>query len=831
MRSDTDRLVIADDGSPGNLKKEDAVRQPHPETSNHRRGSRFDVCEVFSPARVALTAEKSGLRGGWSLDLSQPCTVTGRKWNCLVEADREWARRQVYKDKPELLVVCPPCTLFSSLQNLSPNGLPNVRCPDRWEEALVMLRFAVELCRIQHAAGRVFVFEHPATATSWEDESLRGLLELPGVLLSVMDMCRYGMVSEDKEGVAPVRKTTKIATNVPEIADALSHRCEGGHRHVHLISGRPKNAAIYPSGFCRDLIKGFIMNRNRKNAGVKWSGDIGSFEKQRAAVGSLLNFARSDLCDPEEEELNGRFVDDIKGCELDPVLTRAARKEELDEFKKRQVYDVVPRTEMQRGSKIVGVRWVETDKGTPDVPRVRSRLVAQEFANSADPTGELFAPTPPLAATRWLISGAASRGLQGPGDWRLMLLDFKKAFLYADIERELFIELPDDDSRREGGKNIGRLNKAMYGTRDAPAAWSRLVRTMLSNLGFEPCRTSACVFYHPVKKLKIVSHVDDFLCSGTDKDLVWLRSQLKDKYEVDGDILGCGKDECREGKFLGRLIRYTSAGIEWEADPKQVASLVAEFGLDNCKGADTPGVKSDVDGSDENMNSADASRFRRGAAKLNYLSQDRVDISFASKEISRHMSSPKIGDDVLLKRVVRYLQKHPRLVISYPWQEDATEIVAYTDSDWGGCVKTRRSTSGGTLMRGKHMIIHWSRTQQLIALSSAEAELNAAVKAAQEGLGVAHLEEEFGRWLRVRLLGDSSANHGMIQRQGAGKVKHLTVRQLWLQQQAELGCAIHEKIPRAINCADMLTHYWTKTDAADHLRHLHCYRPEPRTTN
>ena len=57
-----------------------------------------------------------------------------------------------------------------------------------------------------------------------------------------------------------------------------------------------------------------------------------------------------------------------------------------------------------------------------------------------------------------------------------MLLDFKKAFLYADIDRELYIELPEDDVDRCGGSNVGLLNKAMYGTRDAPAAWSRLVR-------------------------------------------------------------------------------------------------------------------------------------------------------------------------------------------------------------------------------------------------------------------------------------------------------------------------------------------------------------------
>ena len=124
-------------------------------------------------------------------------------------------------------------------------------------------------------------------------------------------------------------------------------------------------------------------------------------------------------------------------------------------------------------------------------------------------------------------------------------------------------------------------------------------------------------------------------------------------------------------------------------------------------------------------------------------------------------------------------------------------------------------------MRGAHLIFHWS-----IALSSAEAELNASVKAAQEALGIANLEEELGRRLLIRLYGDSSANHGIIQRQGTGKVKHLTVRQLWLQQQAELGSCEHRKIPRALNSSDMLTHHWTKAEAQNHLSRLQVFREE-----
>ena len=66
------------------------------------RGGTYDVCEVFSPARISEMASKQGLRGGWSLDLSQPCKVTGRTWDCLNEEDRAWAKRRVHQDKPEL---------------------------------------------------------------------------------------------------------------------------------------------------------------------------------------------------------------------------------------------------------------------------------------------------------------------------------------------------------------------------------------------------------------------------------------------------------------------------------------------------------------------------------------------------------------------------------------------------------------------------------------------------------------------------------------------------------------------------------------------------------
>ena len=122
-------------------------------------------------------------------------------------------------------------------------------------------------------------------------------------------------------------------------------------------------------------------------------------------------------------------MDYIKGSELDAKLTRKARSEELEVFVERRVYDVIPRHQFSRGAKLIGDRWVDTSKGTDVEPRIRSRLVAQELNFGGDPSGEMFAPTPPLGATRYLFLCLVSRGTCGPRSYRAMLLDFKRAFL------------------------------------------------------------------------------------------------------------------------------------------------------------------------------------------------------------------------------------------------------------------------------------------------------------------------------------------------------------------------------------------------------------------
>ena len=115
-------------------------------------------------------------------------------------------------------------------------------------------------------------------------------------------------------------------------------------------------------------------------------------------------------------------------------------------------------------------------------------------------------------------------------------------------------------------------------------------------------------------------------------------------------------------------------------------------------------------------------------------------------------------------------------------------------------------------MRGAHLIGHWSRTQQAIALSSCEAELNAICKAGTEGLGAVNLTIELGCRQILTIKTDASAAVGVVQRQGAGKVKHLEVKQLWIQELEREGKVKMVKVPRAINWADLLTHHWNTVE-------------------
>jgi hypothetical protein len=217
------------------------------------------------------------------------------------------------------------------------------------------------------------------------------------------------------------------------------------------------------------------------------------------------------------------------------------------------------------------------------------------------------------------------------------------------------------------------------------------------------------------------------------------------------------------------------------------------------------------------MEKEDAIMYRSGAAKMNYASFDNPKIAYAAKEVSRSMANPMKGDEIKLKRVLRYLRSNPTCESEFKWQEMPDTIDGLSDSDWAGCKKTRRSTSGGIVLHGLHLIGHWTKTQVGVALSSCEAELNSALKMGTELIGLKNTLEEWEVHVKLNLHGDSSPLQGLLERRGTGRVKHLEMKQLWLQEKVRAKMIQFLKVPRKINSSDALIHHWTRAEGQAHF--------------
>ena len=316
-------------------------------------------------------------------------------------------------------------------------------------------------------------------------------------------------------------------------------------------------------------------------------------------------------------------------------------------------------------------------------------------------------------------------------------------------------------------------------------------------------------------------HGDDYMCTGPEKALEELRQQLAKSFEIKSAIIGEGAHLDKEGKILNRIVRCTKAGWEVEADQRHGEIVAKELGLEESKGLTTPGADEPIPEDDETLSGWQLTQYRSLAARCLYLSMDRPDIQYSVKELCRYMTAPTQYAWRKLIRVGKYLRHRPRLVVKYEWQDPVDEITSFSDANWAGCVKSRKSASGGCLMLGNHLIKTYSKTQSNIALSSAESEFYATMKVCQESIGMISLAKELMMNLKARVMVDASAALGVAQRMGIGKIRHLHTGALWIQEQELRKHLSLNKVPGVDNIADLMTKNVPREILERHTKGLH----------
>jgi len=144
--------------------------------------------------------------------------------------------------------------------------------------------------------------------------------------------------------------------------------------------------------------------------------------------------------------------------------------------------------------------------------------------------------------------------------------------------------------------------------------------------------------------------------------------------------------------------------FEYEADPRQAEKILTELGFENCKGASTPAVRHSIDliNTDEAIENSQVTRFRAVAARGRYLAADRPEYQYSANGICRFMAEPTEMIVEAFNRLGRYPAKHLRLVCFLNFQDMVDGWDVHMDTDQAGCLRTRRSPSGGCVLAGSH---------------------------------------------------------------------------------------------------------------------------------
>jgi hypothetical protein len=248
-----DVMSDVDDDNPGNeLHMHDigSTYVPTPEVAINLRG-RHDFAELYSPPRCLARGAEFNLHGNLSLDI-----LSG--WDFRRPDVCALALRVIHTLKVTFVILSPPCTIFSELQRLwNFKKMTKESVAFKWAEGMTYLSHSMACAELQHRHGRFFLFEHPATASSWKTPEVQKVVNLPGVFSVVIDQCMVGL--KTKVTNTSVRKRTRLLTNAPSVAARFAGcRCNRQHDHQPIRGSeggmrRSTFAQIYPPGLVEKL--------------------------------------------------------------------------------------------------------------------------------------------------------------------------------------------------------------------------------------------------------------------------------------------------------------------------------------------------------------------------------------------------------------------------------------------------------------------------------------------------------------------------------------------------------------------------------------------------
>ena len=358
--------------------------------------------------------------------------------------------------------------------------------------------------------------------------------------------------------------------------------------------------------------------------------------------------------------------------------------------------------------------------------------------------------------------------------------DVSVAFFHSPMEEYTVVRPPP--GLRVRGK-LWVLNRALCGTRMASRCFGKLFAELLTDARFETVSIVPNTYHHPLREIDTVVHGDDFVAVAEDGQLDHFEQVLENSMEIKRVV-------------LKRVVNWSGDGLTWEADPKLTEKLLNMLNLRAGNGALTPGVK-DIGKDDRDVECeleySDAKLVQAAAGLEQYIALDRPDIAYSLKTALQQMSKPTKLMQLRVVRVGRYLKNNPRLVWKFPYQQQPKSIDVFVDADFAARETMLRSTSVVAECYGRAPIEFASSTQSVRGLSTEEAEFYTITK---HSLHSQVMLKGFGLTVEAVVLSDASAGIGIASRQGCGRLKHLEMTWLWVQERVSEKVLRIRKLPR-----------------------------------
>lgn len=476
----------------------------------------------------------------------------------------------------------------------------------------------------------------------------------------------------------------------------------------------------------------------------------------------------------------------------------------LDEYNSFTSNNCWTLVDLPKGQKAVKCKWVFSKKRDPSgaLKKYKARLVAKGYSQRHGiDYHETFSPVVRYSTIRILLAIAAMR------DMTVEHLDVKTAFLNGNLEENVYMQQPEGFIKKGQERKVYKLNKAIYGLKQAAKAWNEKINNVLINkLGFKRLSSEPCVYiYNHKNELMIIAlYVDDIMLFSS--KTCQMKSVIKEKLMEEFDITDLGTADC----VLGMKIIRTHDGNILLNQSSYIKRILEKFNMFNCKPAATPmevGLKLQK-GDCQNCNFD----YRSLIGYLMYLAVcSRPDIAHSVSYLSQFNNCYSEEHWKAAKRILRYLKGTIDFSLNFQ-KEGKMVITGFTDADWGSTELDRKSYTGYVFSLGNSVVSWESRKQRTVALSSTEAEYMAVSDSCREALFLqTFVRECLGLNCEIKIFNDNQSAQKICKNTVChSRTKHIDIRHHFVRDLISKKIIELCYVPTESMIADVLTKPLTK---------------------